>query len=284
MKYGAMPVMGFILFIIGCSVASGDDDDGDGGSAAGGSILIVLGIGCIIGFIAYLFRGYCLTGGARKTTTSGRWSSSAVFSGSAEDVLNTVEEQERLNVKVDLHPSRDAFLDEDFDDVNAPLAGRELTASATRSCHMLQMTYREKRSGKIVDCKAVVDPTVTLEQLAQTLSFLSNLAENADKTKGLGATLHQPTASWDNLRRNATRGSDASSHIGSDITTKKPFGWSRRGGLNSSRHSVYFGARFTQSALDVFQLCFCCVKFVTCIKFCVDCDYCDCTPKYDGGV
>lgn len=249
---------------------------------------------CCCLFCSLCCRLYCCTCGGRQTTTSGRWSSSAVFSGSAEDVLNTVEEQERLNVKVDLHPSRDAFLDkqvdesgvdiEDFDDVNAPLAGRELTASATRSCHMLQMTYREKRSGKIVDCKAVVDPTVTLEQLAQTLSFLSNLAENADKTKGLGATLHQPTASWDNLRRDATRGSDASSHIGSDITTKKPFGWSRRGGLNSSRHSGYFGARFTQSALDVFQLCFCCVQYVTCIKFCVDCDYCDCTPKYDGGV
>ena len=39
---------------------------------------------------------------------------------------------------------------------NEPLTGTELSGQKSRSVHVLQLTYREKRTGAIVDMKAVV--------------------------------------------------------------------------------------------------------------------------------
>ena len=104
------------------------------------------------------------------------------FTATHDEVLNHVSESERVNVRVDFHPLRD-------DEENEGLSGTELTGSTSRSVHVLQLAYREKRTGAIVDMKGVVDPEVSLEKMTEALSVLSDLAEHADKTKGLGTCI-----------------------------------------------------------------------------------------------
>ncbi len=122
-----------------------------------------------------------------------------------------MSETERANVKVAFHPLRD-------EEANEPLSGTELTATKTRSAHVLQLAYREKRSGCVRECKAVVCPSVELERLTRSLSVLSELAEWADQTRGLGAKLHDPSPAWATTREGLAR--VRTPHLGSDLTNE----------------------------------------------------------------
>ena len=132
-------------------------------------------------------------------------------SASHSEVLSEVRDSERANVKVDFHPLRD-------EEANEPLCGGELEASVTRSVHVLQLTFREKRTGGVRECKAVVDKEVPLEQLAKSLSILSDIAEWADQTKGLGASLHEPSTAWTTNRSVLQAAGRQTAHIGSNLT------------------------------------------------------------------
>ena len=60
---------------------------------------------------------------------------------------------------------------------------------------------------------------MTLEKMTESLSVLSDLAEHADQTKGLGATLHEPTVTWSAMRTANTLANTTSTwHIGSELT------------------------------------------------------------------
>jgi hypothetical protein len=191
LKYGAVPNIAIVLIIVGAAQAKSD-------SAVP---LFVVGAIGFLAWVIWLTRHLCVTSGTRMTEKRAFWAARAAFEATDEDVLSAVEEQERLNVKMELHPLRheNAVLgsqgsmssDDNGDSIardeeaalvgtkptNEPLCGRELTASTTRSAHALHLTYREKRSGTVVDCRAIAAPDVKYERLARALSILSDLAE-----------------------------------------------------------------------------------------------------------
>ena len=241
LKYFAALLVGITLFIVGGQLNKSDDDDDDndgdnGDSTDGGSdddgdddgsgtnpvstSLFVVGAVVIATWFVWLLRHMCCTSGTRLIRRNVTWAASTEITGTDEEALSSVEERERLNVKVEMHPLRDED-DEESATNKEPLCGKEATASTTRSAHSLHLTYREKRTGAVIDCRAVAAPDVALEKLTRALSLMSDLAEHADQTRGLGATLNEPSAHWLATRGDnaaAAYASAASGRVGSDLT------------------------------------------------------------------